>query len=92
MDRKITDSNFWVRMLQLDKQAHFLSGYGIVLTVSLFVNLVWGIAICIIAAVMKEFYDSRNSDKHTADVYDAVATIVGGIIGGIVVVLLQQVT
>ena len=63
----------------LDKVAHFSTGYIIATAVP------HGLPIAIFAAITKEIYDYLNLSKHTCDVWDAVATISGGIIGHFVI-------
>jgi len=46
-----------------------------------FISPVAGMAAATVAAVGKEIYDYLNKDKHTPDVWDAVATIGGGFLG-----------
>jgi len=48
-------------------------------------NLVgYGLALAIIGAVGKEIYDYLHKDTHTPDVWDAVATTLGGLLGYII--------
>jgi len=48
-------------------------------------NLVgYGLAVAIIGAVGKEIYDYFHKDTHTPDVWDAVATTLGGLLGYII--------
>lgn len=48
-------------------------------------NLVgYGLAVAIIGAVGKEIYDYLHKDTHTPDVWDAVATTLGGLLGYII--------
>ena len=46
-----------------------------------FISPAVGMAAVTVAAVGKEIYDYFNKDKHTPDVWDAVATIGGGVLG-----------
>ena len=48
-----------------------------------FVSPVVGLAAAAVAAVGKEIYDHMNRDRHTPDVWDAVATMAGGVAGWI---------
>lgn len=64
-------------MIPADKVAHFAVG------VLIFASLCWlsistACIAVIVAAVGKEIYDSRHPLTHTADVWDAMATIFGG--------------
>ena len=67
-------------MIPADKIAHFAVGVCIFAAVS-WVSISWACVAFIAAAIGKEIYDSRHPDKHTADVWDAVATIAGGAVG-----------
>jgi hypothetical protein len=46
-----------------------------------FISPVVGLIAATVAAVGKEIYDYANRDRHTPEVWDAVATIAGGVIG-----------
>lgn len=64
-----------------DKIYHCLTG------VILFAigNLVgYGLLVAIVGAIGKEIYDYLHKDTHTPDVWDAVATILGGLLGYII--------
>lgn len=74
-------------MIALDKQAHFFSGAVITFSVAAFGFPVIGLAIALIAAILKEVYDSFHPDNHTKDVWDAMATTVGGLYAFLVVLL-----
>ena len=68
----------------LDKQAHFLSG-AILATAILLVTgsaSVSFVSVSLIAC-LKEVYDLLHKDKHTPDVWDWVATTIGGLFGGL---------
>lgn len=67
-------------MIAPDKVAHFAGGVLIFAALSWFSILAAFIAV-VVAAVGKEIYDSRHKDVHTPDVWDAVATILGGVVG-----------
>ncbi len=63
-----------------DKVGHAL--IGVLLYAAFhFVHPAVGIAVVVTAAVAKEVYDYMHRDKHTPEIMDAVATIVGGIVG-----------
>ena len=85
--------NYWLGKLYIpcsipaDKQQHFISGaiLGIVLTPFLgWASILWVSAI----ACAKEVYDYLNPDKHTADIWDWIATVLGGLVGFVIVALL----
>lgn len=64
-------------MIPIDKQAHFLSG-GFIAAIAWPFGVVASIAAVLVAAVGKEVYDKLHPESHTADIWDAVATIAGG--------------
>lgn len=64
-----------------DKVAHFASGVVLYAGLLPFVGSSLALSVVIMAAVAKEIYDSCNPDKHTADMWDAVATTLGGLLG-----------
>lgn len=66
--------------LPLDKAYHVIAGV-LIYAAAHFVSPVVGLIAVAVAAVGKEGYDYRHRDKHTPDLWDAVATIFGGIIG-----------
>ena len=60
-----------------DKISHFLAGGFIAALVWPFG--VWLAVIAVlVAAVGKEVYDKLHPDKHTVDIWDAIATVMGG--------------
>lgn len=63
-----------------DKALHFIVGV-LIYAAAHFVSPVVGMAAVAVAAVGKEVYDYANRDKHTPDVWDAVATVLGGAAG-----------
>lgn len=65
-------------MIPLDKQAHFLGGYALTLTIGLY-NPILGLTVGIIAAISKEIYDYKHPLVHTADVKDFIATSLGSL-------------
>ncbi len=85
--------NYWLGKLYIpcgipaDKQQHFISGaiLGIVLTP--FIGA-YSIVVVAVIAALKEIYDARHPDKHTADFWDWVATVLGGLVGFVTVSLL----
>jgi VanZ family protein len=64
-----------------DKVMHFASGVILYAGLLPFVGSSFALSIVVLMAVGKEVYDSYYPDKHTADVWDAVATILGGLLG-----------
>jgi hypothetical protein len=69
-----------------DKQMHFLSGFIIAAVLTPFIGA-YSIVVVAVIAALKEIYDARHPDKHTADFWDWVATVLGGIVGFVVVAL-----
>jgi hypothetical protein len=70
-----------------DKQMHMLSGFIIAAVLTPFIGA-YSILVVAIVAALKEIYDARHPDKHTADFMDWVATVLGGLVGFVVVALL----
>ena len=62
-----------------DKVAHFSVGV-IVYAMLHFISPVTGMVGVVAVAFGKEGYDYRHRDKHTPDIWDAVATIAGGLV------------
>jgi hypothetical protein len=73
-------------VIPLDKRSHFLGGYALGLTFGL-VLPVLGLGVAMAAGFGKEEWDRRHPKIHTADRYDALATILGGICGSTVAML-----
>ena len=93
IDKILTFMNYWLGKLYIDcgipadKQMHFLSGAILgILFASVFgwAGILWVAAI----ACAKEVYDYLNPDKHTADIWDWVATTIGGVLGTVIVLLI----
>ena len=63
-----------------DKVAHCLGGVILFAIGQLFG---YGLALAVIGAVVKEIYDYMHPN-HTADVKDAIATTLGGLLGYII--------
>ena len=63
-----------------DKQGHFIAG---VLAYSMmhFASPIIGLAVVIAMAIGKEIYDWYHRENHTPEAWDAVATILGGVVG-----------
>jgi hypothetical protein len=73
--------------IRLDLQAHFWAGLAICLAASLFLGSIVGLTVAIIAGIAKELYDMTG--RGTPDVMDAVATIVGGLVGFMLILISQ---
>lgn len=63
-----------------DKALHLIGGV-LIYAAAHFVSPVIGLIAAAVAAVGKEIYDYFNRDKHTPEVMDVVATIIGGLLG-----------
>jgi hypothetical protein len=70
-----------------DKQMHFLSGFIIAAVLTPFIGA-YSILVVAVIAALKEIYDARHPDKHTADIWDWVATVLGGVLGMLIITLL----
>lgn len=65
--------------IPLDKQAHALGGAVIVLAMTVAnQSLTRSLVACALLALVKEIYDAYHPTTHTTDVWDFVATCVGG--------------
>lgn len=77
--------------MPLDKQAHFFSGYVLGISsalvashsISPFLSAIFGLGGAVVAGVGKEIYDRQHPESHTADIYDLLATSVGGLFGAV---------
>lgn len=67
-----------------DKALHFGGGY--ILATAFPIPALYGLVIALLAGILKEVYDGRNTG-HTIDKYDTLATLVGGLIGFIALVI-----
>jgi hypothetical protein len=63
-----------------DKALHVIAGV-LAYAVFHFVSPVVGMVAVVVAAVGKEVYDWFHRDRHTPDVWDAVVTVIGGVVG-----------
>ena len=74
--------------IPLDKQAHFLAGYAISLTVGL-INPAIGLILSVVLGALKEWWWDKNHPLiHTVDVWDFIATASGGVFAYLVSFLL----
>jgi heme/copper-type cytochrome/quinol oxidase subunit 4 len=69
-----------------DKFMHFICGFIIAAVLTPFIGA-YSILVVAIIAALKEIYDYMHPDKHTADIWDWVATTLGGVVGFVVVAL-----
>lgn len=70
-----------------DKQMHFIGGLVIAALLTPFIGA-YSIVVVAIVALLKEIYDYLHKDIHTPDFWDWVATVLGGLVGFVVVALL----
>ena len=66
----------------VDKQMHLMSGFLIAVVLTPFIGA-YAILVVSTIALLKEIYDLLHKDKHTPDVWDWVATSLGGLFGGL---------
>jgi hypothetical protein len=71
----------------IDKQIHFFSGLALCLAVALFFGAYAGLAVAVLAGLGKEVYD--NYGRGAPDIYDAVATAVGGALGFVLIMIAE---
>ena len=69
-----------LRSVPADKQGHFIVGLIAYMALH-FVSVTVGLAVVAVLAVGKEVYDWFHRDRHTPDLWDAVATMAGGVAG-----------
>ncbi len=69
-----------------DKQMHFLCGLVIAALLTPFIGA-YTIVVVAIIALLKEIYDYLHKDIHTPDFWDWVATVLGGLVGFVVIAL-----
>jgi hypothetical protein len=70
-----------------DKQMHFMAGFLIAAILTPFIGAYAVLAVAVIAAA-KEVYDYLHPDSHTADIWDWVATVIGGVVGFVIISLI----
>ena len=70
-----------------DKQIHFICGLVIAALLTPFIGA-YSIVVVAIIALLKEIYDYLHKDIHTPDFWDWVATVLGGLVGFVIVALL----
>jgi hypothetical protein len=70
-----------------DKQMHFIGGLVIAALFTPFIGA-YSIVVVAIIALLKEIYDYLHKDIHTPDFWDWVATVLGGLVGFVIVALL----
>ncbi len=70
-----------------DKQMHFIGGLVIAALLTPFIGA-YSIVVVAVIALLKEIYDYLHKEIHTPDFWDWVATVLGGLVGFVVVALL----
>ena len=61
-----------------DKVMHFASGAILFAAAMPFIGPRYAMALVILTSIAKEIYDAFHRDIHTPDVFDALATSLGG--------------
>ena len=69
-----------------DKQMHAIGGLVIAALLTPFIGA-YSIVVVAIVALLKEIYDYLHKDIHTPDFWDWVATVLGGVVGFVVISL-----
>ena len=68
-------------IIPLDKVAHFLAGLGIFLLTVLFFNPIASMALVVCVAFFKELIIDQVLGWGNPDKWDALATVLGGVLG-----------
>jgi Flp pilus assembly pilin Flp len=71
--------------MPIDKQAHFLAGTTICLSLALFVSPILGLITAIVLGAVKELWDGMGHG--TKDIWDFVATALGGVVGFVLILI-----
>lgn len=72
-------------MINLDKLLHFGVGLLLAVAVSFFSDHRIAILSVLLIALLKEFYDFKHPTTHTCDGMDVIATVVGGLVGVVLI-------
>ena len=73
-----------------DKMGHAIAGVLVFLLALLLGATIWiGMGVVLVVAVAKEIYDYFHRDRHTPDVWDAVATVS---LAGLVTITIWRIT
>lgn len=70
-----------------DKLEHFGVGAAIAIVGTLVSSPWYALAAVVVAAIGKETYDYFHPDTHDCDIWDAISTTVGGIVGALIAVI-----
>lgn len=75
------------KLIPHDKALHALGGallaavfYPALLYISVRLALIGTLILVIVVGLTKEGYDAAHADRHTADLHDALATVLGGML------------
>ena len=77
-------------MIAHDKKLHFIAGAVIAGMVGYFTSPVAGFVAAALVGLIKELYDMRHPARHTADVLDFVATVLGGMVVALILIFLER--
>jgi len=69
------------KILPLDKCHHFITGLLLFTVLQLLFSVILSFVLVASVATIKELYDLKNKATHTPDMWDAVATMSGALIG-----------
>lgn len=64
-----------------DKVFHFAGGAILFAVLLPFTGPVYALAAVVVIGFAKELYDALNKESHTPDLWDALATAAGGLLG-----------
>jgi len=63
-----------------DKKLHFMAGMLVTMAVS-WSSYPIALIVLLLVAAGKEIMDSRDPENHTADIWDFIVTLFGGLVG-----------
>ena len=72
---------FFLAKIPNDKLLHFSAGAVVFAIFNLFFGKILAVSVVCAIAAAKEACDSAHKDKHTADWWDFIVTVGGGLIG-----------
>lgn len=70
--------------MDYDKIMHIVCGYAIAITFGLIFRIKFGLVSATVAGALKELYDHFHPETHSVEITDFFATVVGGVVGCIV--------
>ena len=74
-----------------DKIMHIVCGYAIAITFGLIFGIKFGLVFATFAGAFKELYDYFHPETHSVEIADLFATVVGGIVGCIVLEIIAYI-